>query len=300
MRLDYVLILYRPESNIAKNEALECQKKFQSLGCKVHNSVIKNENSDLKKFLYKEKILPNIAVVLGGDGTVLRAAREVSIHGIPIICFNVGGNLGFLSHEKSLLTNINIFTKLYKDEFLIQPRMMLHANLKSYSSSNKKNKEDFSYWALNDFYFRSYRDEISPTCTLELEIDGEKVDEYRGDGLIISTPTGSTAYSMATGGPILHPGIDAIIVNPICPISLSSRPIVVPGESTLVVKPIGDQTRTVKLWQDGTSGALTAPNDQCIIKKAMHNAQMIVLKENPSYYSTLTQKLHWAGSLSNR
>ena len=84
------------------------------------------------------------------------------------------------------------------------------------------------YWALNDFYIRAYRDEVSPTCTLELAIDGEVVDKYKGDGLIFSTPTGSTAYAMAAGGPILHPGLQAILVHPICPMSLASRPVVVP------------------------------------------------------------------------
>jgi NAD+ kinase len=83
---------------------------------------------------------------------------------------------------------------------------------------------DGPHTALNDFYFRPCLDEVSPTCMLELDIDGEVVDQYRGDGLIIATPTGSTGYSMAAGGPILHPGIEAIIVSPICTMSLSSRP----------------------------------------------------------------------------
>ena len=163
----------------------------------------------------------------------------------------------------------------------------------------KKNDLINSYWALNDFYFRSYRDEISPTCSLALEIDGEKVNECRGDGLIVSTPTGSTAYALASGGPILHPAIDAMIVSPICPMSLSSRPIVIPGSSRIVVKALGHESQQVKLWQDGISGALTNPGDQCIIKRSHHNALILLLEQNPSYYRTLTQKLHWTGSLNN-
>ena len=85
-----------------------------------------------------------------------------------------------------------------------------------------------SYNALNDFYFKSVEEDISPTNQIQIEIDNEKVNEYKGDGLIISTSTGSTAYSMAAGGPIVHPSIDAMIINPICPMSLASRPIVIP------------------------------------------------------------------------
>ena len=133
----------------------------------------------------------------------------------------------------------------------------------------------------------------------ELEIDGETVDRYKGDGLIIATPTGSTAYAMATGGPILHPGIQAIIVSAICPISLSSRPVVVPAQSRLVIKPVGDRTRRVKLWQDGVSGTLIEPGDSYVIRQAKQQAQMVVLQESPSYYRTLAKKLHWASSITN-
>ena len=128
-------------------------------------------------------------------------------------------------------------------------------------------------------------------------IDGEVVDQYKGDGLILSTPTGSTAYSMASGGPIMHPNIEAIIVSPICPMSLSSRSIIVPASSRLVIKPLGDKTQRVKLWQDGTGGELIEPGECCIIKRASNNAQMMILQQSTSYYRTLTQKLHWAGSL---
>tara|TARA_Y100001968_G_scaffold331466_1_gene386238 strand:- start:5019 stop:5933 length:915 start_codon:yes stop_codon:yes gene_type:complete len=297
MILNNVWVIYRSDSNIAKSESIKCINQLKSLGIKVKDSILGIGIDPLSKLISTSSTLPELAIVLGGDGTVLRAARRLSIHKIPILSFNVGGNLGFLTHDHSLLNSGNIWKDIYEDRFLITPRMMLHANLDSQSNTKSQN---CSYWAVNDFYFRSYRDEISPTCHLELEIDGETVDQYKGDGLIISTPTGSTAYAMATGGPILHPYIDAIIVSPICPISLSSRPIVIPGNSKLIVKALGDKTRGVKLWQDGSSGALAAPGDKCIIKKADHQALMVVLADSPSYYRTLTQKLHWAGSLFNR
>jgi NAD+ kinase len=159
--------------------------------------------------------------------------------------------------------------------------------------------QDGVHLAFNDFYFRPCLDEVSPTCLLELEIDGEVVDQYRGDGLIIATPTGSTGYAMAAGGPILHPGIDAIVVNPICPMSLSSRAVVVPPRSRLGVWPLGESNRRVKLWKDGAAATLLEPGDRCVIQQARHHALMVLLDQSPSYYRTLTRKLHWAGSLTS-
>ena len=139
----------------------------------------------------------------------------------------------------------------------------------------------------------------SPTCTLELEIDGEVIDQVRGDGLILATPTGSTGYAMAAGGPILHPGIDAIIVSAICPMSLSSRPIVLPPRSRLVIWPLGDgDHRQVKLWKDGVGwGRCWRLGNAVLIERAPHHALMVQLEQIPSYYRTLSRKLHWAGSL---
>ena len=295
MLLDNVWVIYRSDSKIAKGKSIDCANRLNNLGAKVINLMLEIEEDKLPELIKTAK-LPNLAIVLGGDGTVLRAASRLAIHNIPILSFNVGGNLGFLTHDQSLLDSADIWEQIYADKFSITPRMMLHANL--FSQVNNKSI-NYSYWALNDFYFRSYTDEIAPTCNLELEIDEQRVDEYKGDGLIISTPTGSTAYAMAAGGPILHPEIDAIVVSAICPMSLSSRPIVIPGYSKLIVKALGDQNRKVKLCQDGVSGALIQAGDKCIIKKAQHHAQMVVLEQSPSYYRTLTQKLHWAGSLVN-
>ena len=152
--------------------------------------------------------------------------------------------------------------------------------------------------ALNDFYLRPGLDEAAPTCELELEIDGEGVDQYRGDGLIISTATGSTGYSMAAGGPILHPGLEAIVVNPICPMSLSSRTVVVPPRAQLAVWPLGESSRRVRLWKDGAHATVLEPGDRCDVRRAPHEALMVQLEQSPSYYRTLSHKLHWAGSLT--
>ncbi len=297
MSLHLIWILYRSDSSSAYIETLNCKKIIESYGIKVLISEISILTNNLNELFSKSDFPPEIAIVLGGDGTVLKAARYLSPKNIPILSFNVGGNLGFLTHDHHILEQENLWEKVSTNNFNIQKRMMLEATVFT-THINNKTKVKKSFFALNDFYFRSCTDEISPTCSLDLEIDGEAVDKYKGDGLIFSTPTGSTAYAMAAGGPIIHPSLDAIIVSAICPMSLASRPIVVPPESQLVIKPIKENNQKIKLWLDGSSGCLLESNDTCLIKKSNHSTSIIILDENLSYYKTITQKLHWASSLN--
>jgi len=299
MTSNLIWILYRSESDASYKEALYCKKVIESYGKKVFIHEIGLEINNINKLLHVSDVLPEIAIVLGGDGTVLRAARYLSPKNIPILSFNVGGNLGFLTHDRHILKQENFWERVSNNSFNIQKRMMLEATVFT-EQTNKESQIKRSFFALNDFYFRSFTEEIAPTCSLELEIDGEAVDKYKGDGLIFSTPTGSTAYSMAAGGPIIHPSMEAIIVSAICPMSLASRPIVVPPESELVIKPIREKKQKIKLWLDGTNGCIIEANDTCLIKKSNHSTSIIILDENLSYYKTITQKLHWASSLNHR
>ena len=304
MFLDLIWVIYRADNKKAKKESIKLVNGLKRIGVEVLIAKICINDNPLSELLSSKEQLPNLAVVLGGDGTVLDAARQLAIHNIPILSFNIGGHLGFLTHDQRLLYDPKLWQRITDDHFAIEQRMMIEATVKnevsthlSFQSKEKVLTSKVHFRALNDFYIRAYPDEVSPTCSLTLEIDGEVVDQYRGDGLILSTPTGSTAYSMASGGPILHPGIEAIIVSPICPMSLSSRPVIVPAASRLVIKPLGARTRRVKLWQDGAGAALLEPGDRCVIERARNSARMVVLEQSPSYYRTLTQKLHWAGSL---
>ncbi len=294
MNLSLIWILFRSDSESALKEAYDCKKKVENYGSKVLIAKISLETNNIDDLFFTTKELPKLAIVLGGDGTVLRAAKYLSPRKIPILSFNVGGNLGFLTHDRRLLNQDRIWKEIYNQNFTIQKRMMLEASV---FTSNKDEKKK-TFFALNDFYFRSFKDEISPTCSLELEIDGESVDKYKGDGLIFSTATGSTAYAMAAGGPILHPSIDAIIVSAICPMSLASRPIVVPAQSQLIVTPTSNKNQKIKLWQDGSGGCIVEAKDKCLIKKSNHSTFIIILNESLSYYRTITQKLHWASSIN--
>ncbi|MGB1416669.1 MAG: NAD(+) kinase [Synechococcus sp.] len=309
MRLDLVWVIYRADSQPAQREARQCAKELKALGSTVVTAMSGARINPFPGLLAVAETLPDLAVVLGGDGTVLGAARHLAVHDIPILSINVGGHLGFLTHDRRVLKGDEIWDRLSLDQFAIERRMMLEAMVDRRTADERAEsgpflsaldleEDDLHHWALNDFYLRAYRDEVSPTCTLELEIDGEVVDQVRGDGLILATPTGSTGYGMAAGGPILHPGIDAIVITPICPMSLSSRTVVVPPRSRLVIWPLGGAGHQVKLWKDGAGGTVLEPGECCVVQQARHHALMVQLNQSPSYYRTLSQKLHWAGSLN--
>jgi NAD+ kinase len=310
MHLETVWLIIRQDSQIARKEAQFCVQELQKEGVKVSVAESGLTSNPFPGLLASEPRLPDVAVVLGGDGTVLGAARHLAPFQIPLLCFNVGGTLGFLTHEDRLLHNngkgepSRFWNRLRDDQFALEQRMMLSASidpgdgvLPSHGAPVNQDAHG-PHTALNDFYFRPCLEERSPTCHLELEIDGEVVDQYQGDGLIIATPTGSTGYSMAAGGPILHPGIEAMVVNPICPMSLSSRAIVVPPRSRLTVWPLGESSRRVRLWKDGSHACVIESGDRCIVQRSEDVALMVILNQSPSYYRTLTHKLHWAGSLS--
>ena len=327
MLLERVWVIHRSGSPAAQRQARQCAQELRGEGvvvCVAESGLSANPFPGL---LATEAAPPDLALVLGGDGTVLGATRHLARHGVPILSFNVGGHLGFLTHDRSLLRPENgqsLWQRLREDRFALERRMMLEARIdradgvplpgdrgarpraadrsKAGSAAAQALAEVDAagpHSALNDFYFRPCLDEVSPTCLLELEIDGEVVDQYRGDGLIIATPTGSTGYAMAAGGPILHPGIEAIVVNPICPMSLSSRAIVVPPRARLSVWPLGETSRRVKLWKDGAHATVLDPGDRCVVQRAVHPALLLQLEQSPSYYRTLTRKLHWAGSLTS-
>jgi NAD+ kinase len=310
MLLERLWLIVRQDSQVARMEAKRCCQELEKIGVQVSVAESGPTSNPFPGLLASESRLPDLAIILGGDGTVLGAARHLAPHAIPLLCFNVGGSLGFLTHDRRLLRRsanasaAELWERLSKDQFALERRMMLSASVDPGDGvlppegASPNQDAHGPHTALNDFYFRPCLDERSPTCQLELEIDGEVVDQYQGDGLIIATPTGSTGYSMAAGGPILHPGIEAMVINPICPMSLSSRAVVVPPRAKLTIWPLGETTRRVRLWKDGTHATVLETGDRCVVQRSASVALLVVLDQSPSYYRTLTHKLHWAGSLT--
>ncbi|MEB3361239.1 MAG: NAD(+) kinase [Synechococcaceae cyanobacterium] len=315
MLLERVWIILRSGSLTAQRQGHRCANDLRRQGVQVCVAPCGLIDNPFPGLLATEPALPDLVLVLGGDGTVLGVARHLAPYAIPILSFNIGGNLGFLSHDRRLLklsgsgteAEEDLWTRLRQDRFALERRMMLECRIDrgdgpvlpaTVHGEAGSADADSDHVALNDFYFRPSLEDVSPTCLLELDIDGEVVDQYRGDGLIIATPTGSTGYAMAAGGPILHPGIEAIVVTPICPMSLSSRAVVVPPRALLTIWPLGESSRRVKLWKDGAHATMLEPGDRAVIQRSRQPALFLLLEQSPSYYRTLSRKLHWAGSLT--
>ena len=237
MNLSLVLIIYRSNSLTAKEASIFCNKALKDRNIKSKRIESDFDNNQLESYFYNLAALPDLVIVLGGDGTVLKSANALVNYDIPILSFNIGGNLGFLTQEKDFLFDQSFIKILEKEEFIIDFRNRLHCDVYSYEKNRERTLLK-SYDALNDFYFKSVEEDISPTNQIQIEIDNEKVNEYKGDGLIISSSTGSTAYSMAAGGPIVHPSINAFVINPICPMTLASRPIIIPDTSKVVIRAV--------------------------------------------------------------
>lgn len=298
MKLSSVLIIYREKSNYAEETALFCKQLFSE---KAIHTLIRDSDfisNPIKSTLDNFPNLPELAIILGGDGTVLKSANELFIHKIPILSFNIGGHLGFLTQDKKLLFDKSFLSLIENDNFTIDSRNMIECSLVKNIKENNIKPLIIKYFALNDFYLKSVEEDLSPTNRIKIEINNEQVNEYKGDGIIISTATGSTAYSMAAGGPIVHPSVEALIINPICPMSLSNRPVVIPISSKIIIKTIGDLPGALQLWKDGSKCLKLEHRDYCEIKHAKFPLKMIYLESSITYYSALIKKLEWKGNLT--
>ena len=292
-----MLIIYRAKSSSAREASIFCEKTLKDKNIESNRMESNFDEEQISNYFSNLSILPDVVIVLGGDGTVLKSANALVDYDIPLLSFNIGGNLGFLTQDKDFLFDQSFISILEKEEFIIDLRNRLHCDVYS-NEIYRKRKLIKSYDALNDFYFKSVEEDISPTNQIQIEIDNEKVNEYKGDGLIISSSTGSTAYSMAAGGPIVHPSISAFVINPICPMSLASRPIIIPDTSNVTVRAIQNNQREIKLWKDGSKCMTIKKNDYCEINKVTKPCKMIKFNQSISYYITLIKKLDWKGDLS--
>tara|TARA_A100001035_G_scaffold274563_1_gene266711 strand:+ start:12 stop:923 length:912 start_codon:yes stop_codon:yes gene_type:complete len=297
MKLSLVLIIYRSDSSIALEASKFCAEVLKANNIKSNIIASNFYKDEIAKYLCNSEFQPEIGIVLGGDGTFLKCANVLADYEIPLLSINIGGNLGFLTQEKNFLFDKSFIKILENEEYIIDFRNRLNCNV-CISGKSSRGKIIKSYDALNDFYFKSVEEDISPTNQIQIEIDNEKVNEYKGDGLIISTSTGSTAYSMAAGGPIVHPSVDAMIINPICPMSLASRPIVIPNTSRVIIKPVKKSKGEIKLWKDGSKCMTIKETYYCEIKKGKSPCKIIKFKQSANYYNTLIKKLDWKGDLS--
>ena len=296
MELKYAIVAYKAGDNNSKKWGEKCVRELEARNCQVLLGPSGFKDNPYPVFLASSSIKIDLAIILGGDGTILAAARQVAPKGIPILAVNVGGHLGFLSEPFELFKDTEkIWARLKSDLYAVQKRMMLEAQL---YQGDRQNLEPVSdrFYCLNEMCIKPASIDRMPTSILEMEVDGEVVDQYSGDGLLVSTPTGSTGYTVSANGPILHPGMWAIAVTPICPLSLSGRPIILPPGSVVSVQPLADYEVNTKLWTDGSLGTTIWPGQRVVVKMANCQAKFIILRETYSFYETLREKLQWAGS----
>ncbi len=225
----------------------------------------------------------DLCIVIGGDGTLLGAARSLAAANVPLLGVNIG-RLGFLV-DVSPDDLPRQLEAIFAGDFTTEQRCMLRARIV------RGDEVLASELALNDVVMH-VRDAIR-MIEFETRIDGLLVNMQRADGIVVSTPTGSTAYALSGGGPILHPGINALTMVPICPHTLSSRPIVISGDSNISISLQRHNHSHARVAFDGQSTINIEPGDQILIDRSSNTLQLI----HPSrydYYEILRQKLGWS------
>jgi NAD+ kinase len=234
-----------------------------------------------RKNLVSEKQLASscdLLIALGGDGTILRMARLLANSKTPILGINLG-KLGFLA-EVSVGELDECLSDILQKRYSIETRMMLE------SSSDSMRSE---FIALNDIVVSKLG--ASRVMDIETYVNNEFLATFTGDGIIISTPTGSTAYALANGGPIVTPNNNTITISPICPHTLTARPVIVPDDSVITLKVLSKYSK-IQLTADGQLEKQFGSPATVTVRKAPYQARL-VKRESTSYYEVLRKKLHW-------
>ena len=265
-------------SNIGA-QVLVDPKRADEIPCAKSMSRYSEDQSDI-----------DLLLVIGGDGTILRAVREMQNFDIPILSIN-RGTVGFLA-ETNVEESQHLVPKLLSGDGVLEERYLLAVH------ATRNGEDVFSGFALNEAVIA--QGTIARIVDLCTTVNGEAVTTYHADGLIISTPTGSTAYSLAAGGPIVHPSLSATILTPINPHSFSQKPIVIPGGSVVQVDVCVPSTKfedfEVFLTIDGQVSVLLSNGDSIRAKMNAHTVKFLRRKED-TFFGTLREKLKWGERL---
>jgi len=225
----------------------------------------------------------DLLIVFGGDGTMLRVARETAGSRTPVIGINVGA-LGFLTDVQAHQLPLAL-KQIWAGETILESRPLIEATGRTGPSAIRET-------ALNDFVIS--RGAAPRLIDLEVAVNGEALTRYRCDGLIVCTPTGSTAYSLSAGGAVVSPAADVFTLTPICPHTLSNRSVIVSLDSTVQVKVVSQKVDTV-LTADGQRIIPLAADDVVTIRRSRHSIRLLHLAGS-SFFETLRRKLNWSGS----
>lgn len=260
--------------NWLRERGVETRLDEESAGyARSSNGILRNQVPDGTELL----------IVLGGDGTLLSAARAVDGRGVPIFAVNLG-NLGFLAAIK-LEEMYRQLERALSGELPVDRRQMLLTEL------HREGCVIASYEGLNDMVLA--KAEIARMIDLKVRVDGSFVCVYKADGLIVATPTGSTAYSLSAGGPIVFPSVAALSITPICPHMLTNRPVIVPDTSVIETTVLGEDSTTY-LTIDGQVGELLKKGDLVVCRRSEHSISL-VRPPDLLFFEVLREKLSWGG-----
>lgn len=257
---------------------------FEARGIRaIYDTETASSLHDASKGLTRTEVAEEsqLLLVLGGDGTLLAAARAAAPLGIPILPINMG-SLGFLTSFK-LEEMYPALQDILAGRFSLSERVMLDAALEREGAVIERQS------LVNEACIN--KGALARMIDLKLTIDAEFVCRYRADGLIVATPTGSTAYSLSAGGPIVHPAVESWVITPICPHTLSDRPLVV-RDSSLVEVDLSADTESVFLTLDGQTGIPMQAGDRVLMKRAAEKLKLIQPPQK-SYFEILRSKLKW-------
>jgi len=282
-KISKIALRYRPpeKENIPKMQ--EFVQAIKQLGATVITSrdaqnlfdgIVINVNP---QFEYNNT---ELVIVFGGDGTIIKAAREFSPYGTPVLGVNTG-TLGYLAELGP--DEIQLVKQVLAGEFRIEERMMLDVQIES-----KKKTLVPELPAINEVVISN--GPISRLIKYDLFCDGIQIQSSRADGIIIATPTGSTAYSMSAGGPVADPSLDCIITTPICPFALNQRPVIYGANTVLEISSVACRENEVYLTIDGSDVYKIAPDDKIIIKRSAVKSKLIRIRHR-SFLEVLHEKM---------
>lgn len=221
----------------------------------------------------------DLVIVIGGDGVMLEAARRATPCGIPILGINMG-RIGYMTELE--MNELDLLEKIFSEDFYLDERAMLKVEMRS-----NKGQTKFSAYALNEAVIAN--GSTARIIDLELSDNGRLVSEYRADGLVIATPTGSTAYSLSAGGPIIDPKLSCFCVTPICPHSLVARPLIFPDTAILQIKNICVREKILHLTVDGKATFDLFLGDTVVVTKAAIKTKLLRIKDE-DFYSKIRMK----------
>lgn len=278
MKKEAVLIVYNQHKSHAFELAGEISKYLLENEYRVKSIPAKKE-IQRNPFEISELFL---IITIGGDGTVLGVTR--AFIGVPILTLNAG-SVGFIT-ETPMQQWQEGFEQFCCGEATISSRIMLDVSI------NRGSEKMFQSVGLNDVVISSQG--ISRLVDLFVQVDQHSLGRFRADGVIIATPTGSTAYSAAAGGPVLYPEMEAFVITPICPFSLSSRAVVVSSDKRITILVEPEQRTSLNLTVDGQVLFSLEPNDKIEIVQSSQPCRIVQCKEK-NFFEVLREKLHWSG-----